>query len=273
MMGMISSESWTDTIVPPAVSPKRHDRDAAEPVTYETADEARGARGEGRNAAVERFAFPEISPFDDEPAAGRSPKAIWPKCDCTETKEACVELAKTLHARLPSDRAWVLAITSPSDGDGKTSLITALAPELAKTFAGVLAVDADFQQADLTARLSLVSDDSGDDAPLIYPTDFAGLSVAPMRIEQQERQSFEAAWLDTLRKDWPLTILDMASLRHPATASILGLCDGVCLVVRLGHTAHRAVARAITAIECCGAKFLGCVAVGEAEKEGLGVGN
>ena len=261
MMGTMSSESWTEATVPPVVLPAC-EAAAALPRAFSA------AAGESEDA-VERFAFPEVSSFDEKPAATKSPKAVWPKCDCTETKEACVELAKVILARLPSDRASLLAITSPCDGDGKTGLIAALAPELAKTVGGVLAVDADFQQADLTARLSLVSDDAGDDSLLIYPTDVAGLSVAPMLIANQERQSFEAAWLDALRKDWPLTILDTASLRHPATVSLLDLCDGVCLVVRLGHTARRAVASAIRTTKQCGAKFLGCVAV----EEGLGIGD
>ena len=53
----------------------------------------------------------------------------------------------------------ILAFSSPGDGDGKTSLLLSLAPELAKrTAAGVLAVDASFRKPDLTARLAISAD-------------------------------------------------------------------------------------------------------------------
>ena len=41
-------------------------------------------------------------------------------------------------------------------------------------------------------------------------------------------------------------------------------CDGVCLVVRLGHTPRRAVKEAARVISICGGQFLGCVVVGDA---------
>ena len=50
----------------------------------------------------------------------------------------------------------------------------------------------------------------------------------------------------------------------PETVSLLRHCDGVCLVVRLGHTARRAVAEAARVISACGGRLLGSVVVGEA---------
>ena len=62
-----------------------------------------------------------------------------------------MKLAEAIGRRLPADRPSVLALTSPGDGDGKTRVLTVLAPELARrTPGGVLAVDADFRKADLT---------------------------------------------------------------------------------------------------------------------------
>ena len=50
----------------------------------------------------------------------------------------------------------MVMFTSPGDGDGKTDLLMALAPELAKhTTGSVLVVDANFRKPDLTSRLSL----------------------------------------------------------------------------------------------------------------------
>ena len=54
------------------------------------------------------------------------------------------------------DRPTVVALTSPGDGDGKTSLLLALAPQLARRIAGgILVVDANFRKPDLTVRLGV----------------------------------------------------------------------------------------------------------------------
>ena len=72
----------------------------------------------------------------------------------------------------------------------------------------------------------------------------------------------DAAWVEQIREGWPLTLLDMASLEHAETVSLLRHCDGVCLVVRLGHTARRAVAEAGRVISASGGRLLGSVVVG-----------
>ena len=95
---------------------------------------------------------------------------------------------------------------------------------------------------------------------MVYPTDLAGLSVLPMPPGLQSHY-FNAAWVEETREKWPLTILDMASLEHAETVSLLGCCDGVCLVVRLGHTARRAVAESRQVIAAAGGKLFGTVVV------------
>jgi Mrp family chromosome partitioning ATPase len=211
-----------------------------------------------------RFAFPAIPHPREELLFDTSPRAIWPTCDCTEVARAGVKLANAVWNRLPLDRPSVLALTSPGDGDGKTTLAAILAPELAKrTPGGALAVDADFRKADLTSRLAIPAAMAPVGASLIYPTDRAGLSVLPMSY-QRECRGADAAWIEEMRENWPLTLLDMASLEHAETAPVLRHCDGVCLVVRLGHTARRAVSEAARVIAVCGGRLLGCVVVGEA---------
>jgi len=231
---------------------------------------------------VKKFAFPAIPPRQEELSIGANykgdspifadakigtvppPQAIWPKCDCTEVVQAGVKLAEAVCCRLPSTRPLVLALTSPGDGDGKTTLAEILAPELAKrTSGGTLAVDADFRKADLTARLVIPSTGVPFGSPLIYPTDMAGLSVLPMS-HRRECRGADGPWIEQMRESWPLVLLDMASLEHAETAPLLQYCDGVCLVVRLGHTARRAVAEAARVIAACGGRLLGCVVVGEA---------
>jgi hypothetical protein len=97
---------------------------------------------------------------------------------------------------------------------------------------------------------------------MIYPTDYAGLSVMPMT-HHRECRGAETDWIEDMRDTWPLTILDAGSLQHAETLPLLHCCDGVCLVVRLGHTARRAVVEAARVITQCGAQLFGCVLIGE----------
>ena len=56
-------------------------------------------------------------------------------------------------------------------------------------------------------------------------------------------------------------ILDAPSLAHAEAAPLARCCDGAYLVVRLGHTARRAVAEAARALRAKGGRLLGCLVV------------
>lgn len=269
----------------------------------------RGPGGPGGNL---QFAFPELPPTtvaqpssavpqkEMEPPTDGAPTAIWPECGRPATVRACAETAETIYQRLQPNSATILALTSPGDGDGKTSLMISLAPELAKfircterseTFlsdgegsytsgrspytGGVLAVDADFRKADLSSRLVLSTGAATDGSTaLIYPTNRPGLNVLPswggsctaipgatVQLSPQHRRRWNRDWFDDLRQRWPLVLLDTPSLEHAEAAPIMRYCDGVYLVVRLGHTARRAVAEAVLAIKARGGRLLGSVIV------------
>jgi hypothetical protein len=214
---------------------------------------------QGRTKPLGRFVFPAVPP-DDESECD-SLEAIWPECNGPEEVEAAGALAERLCQRLPRNRPAVLAITSPGDGDGKTRVISALAPELARRISGnVLAVDADFRKAGLTGLLRLAAGRTPGGPLMIYPTDIPGLSVLPHPPGFESRY-FDGAWIRATREDWGLTLLDMASLEHAEAVSLLPHCDGVCLVIRLGHTPRRAVAESRQVIAACGAKLLGTAVV------------
>ncbi len=219
---------------------------------------------DGRQAVqLGKFAFPAIGSQYGDAGIDELPYAAWPKCECTEAVRAGAKLAKAVRSRLPADRPSVVAVTSPGSGDGKTTLVEILAPELAKrTPGGTLAVDADFRKSDLTSRLGIAARNHGESS-LIYPTDVIGLNVLPMSPQRQGRGG-DAGWIEAMRERWPLTILDMASLEYAETAPLLRHCDGVCLVVRLGYTPRRAVKQAARLISVYGGRFLGCVVVGDA---------
>jgi Mrp family chromosome partitioning ATPase len=248
-----------DGNVPPVILPIGSPRVSG----WET-PQALSPGGDQRAMQLNKFSFPAIGAQPGEATLDELPYAIWPKCACTEAVQAGVRLAKAVRSRLPSNRPAVLALTSPGDGDGKTTLLEIMAPELARrTPGGALVVDADFRKSDLTARLEIPAARNSTGSSLIYPTDLAGLNVLPMSRQRQSRGA-DAGWINRMRENWPLTILDMASLRHAETAPVLRHCDGVCLVVRLGHTPRRAVKEAARIISICGGQLLGCMVVGDA---------
>ena len=214
--------------------------------------------------AVERFTFPVLP----EPGAdGPSPKAplvIWPECGVTETVRACAEAAHNILRQLSLDRTQVIAFSSPGDGDGKTSLVTVLSPELAKHAAGsILAIDANLRKPDLTAMLRGTANSPAGRRAMIYPTNLPRLSVLPApAVQGSPPRRLDPALDDELRQGWSLVLLDTPSLAHAEAASMAAGCDGVYLVVRLGHTARRAVADAARLIRASGSRLLGCVVVG-----------
>lgn len=73
--------------------------------------------------------------------------------------------------------------------------------------------------------------------------------------------TFDAV-LDGLKCRFPLVLLDSPSLAHPGVARMGSYCDGVCLVVRAGHTPYRAVHDAANVIEAAGGRRWGCIVIG-----------
>ena len=211
---------------------------------------------------VERFAFPELPDLRERSPAPDSPKVVWPECNDTETARACAETADGILHQLSLERPTVAAFTSPGDGDGKTSLLIALAPQLAKRIAGgMLVVDANFCKPDLTARLNMPPGETPARPALIYPTNLPRLNVLPAlrcrggSTTATPTHSCTATpikpagpWIEELREGWSLVLLDTASLAHSEVTPLARCCDGVYLVVRLGHTTRRAVAEAFVRI-------------------------
>lgn len=212
---------------------------------------------------VERFTFPELSePRRDVPAP-EGPLVTWPECDATETASACADAAQRILRQLSPDRPRLVVFTSPDDGDGKTGVLIALAPELAKRTTGnILAVDANFHKPDLTARLNVPANNAIAQPALIYPTNLPRLSVLPApAVQGLQRRGLDSRQSEELREGWSLVLVDTASLVHPEVAPMTRGCDGVYLVVRLGHTARRAVAEAARLIRAAGGQLLGCLVV------------
>jgi Mrp family chromosome partitioning ATPase len=237
--------------------PSRTDRERAER-RGEGEKRPSGGRRSDVCADVERFTFPALpEPKPDMPLS-EAVKAMWPACGDTETCRACAAIAEAIIQQLTSHRSTVVAITSPGDGDGKTSLLISLAPQLAKRVTtSVLVLDTHFHKPDLTARLKLPPSGSASSTATIYPTQLPRLHVLPAAARPAK-----AAWFEDLRETWPLVLLDLPSLAHPEAAALASFCDCAYLVVRLGHTGRRAVADAARLIRDAGGRLLGSIVVG-----------
>ncbi len=214
-------------------------------------------------SAVERFTLPNLPAADGDTSATAAPLVTWPECAAAATRHACAEAAEDILRQLSLERTRMIALTSPGDGDGKTGVLIALAPELAaRTANSILVVDANFRKPDLTARLRVPADNTADCQALIYPTNLPRLSFlpAPAAARAQSR-GFDPFRCEELRQGWSLVLLDTPSLAYPEAAWMTRRCDGVYLVVRLGHTARRAVAEAAHVVRACGGRLLGCLVV------------
>ncbi len=204
---------------------------------------------------IKRFAFPEVS----EPSDGS--RVVWPKCPDIETEWACSETAEWIVRQLPPGRPAVIAVTSPVEGDGKTGVVAFLAPQLIRRIAGgVLVVDANSHHPSLSTRLVLPAEQAMAQSTLIYPTNLPRLNVLPAPTKPQP-QRLDRAWIEELREGWSLVLLDMPSMAHPEVAPLIACCDGAYLVVRLGYTPRRKIAKAARAIRGSGGQLLGCVVI------------
>lgn len=249
----------------------------------------RGLSIVGGHPTVARFAFPAVPECPEPLPPAESPVVVWPDRMTTATASACAETVERIVRQLwdggdragrSSDCPKVVAITSPGDGDGKTSLLLALAPVLAQRISGgTLVVDASYFKPDLTARLDMAERGRASGgrtaaAPatsqrkiLIYPTSVPRLNVLPMAAERFDPNRQDqcvkrlTSWIEELREGWPLVLLDMPSLEHAEASRLARCCDAVYLVVRLGHTARRAVAEAAGLLRASGSRLLGCVVV------------
>lgn len=222
-------------------------------------------------AATQRFVFPAVADSAEPEPKPESPKAAWPEYPDDTISRACKRAADAILQQLwsrvgdrgdVSGRPTIIAVTSPVDGDGKTSMLLGVAPFLARQMrSGILIVDANLRKPDLTAQLSLPPGKTPIWPPLVYPTNLPRLNVLPAPAKLSPR-NLDRGWLDDLREAWPLVMLDTASLANANVLRLVCGCDGIYLTVRLGHTSQRAVRRAARIIRGGGGRLLGCIVMG-----------
>jgi succinoglycan biosynthesis transport protein ExoP len=193
------------------------------------------------------------------------------------------ECARTtlISLLLPSedgDRPRVLVFTSPSPGDGKTTVACNLSIAMAEIGHKVLLIDGDLRRPRLhkvfnmanTWGLSdvLWSDTSLETFPMSHlarETEVSGLSllpggscsVTPTNLLYSPRMS---KLLGRLRMEFDMVMIDAPPMIHLADARVLGrLADGAILVIRAGQTTRESARFATQRFAEDGTRVLGIV--------------
>jgi len=238
-----------------------------------TLAEAEAATARAADAVLDELVQQE----NREPAQRSTPPGPAAPAQLSETRSTTPVriLAANILAQIPAREPVALMFTSPSDGEGKTELLTRLASAVAEqTSHAVLLVDGNLPQPDLTRRMAPRATGGLADAlarrmiwsEAVQPTSTPGLSILPagclalagQPLPPPERMG---RLLDEMKRTYRIVLIDTASLEHDAVARLAGACDGTYLVVRLGQTRRRALREAEQIVDGCGGQVLGCVVI------------
>lgn len=201
-----------------------------------------------------------------------------PMLSTVKRTDPMVEEYRRLRARLLYATAGVdhpvLLVTSPSPGEGKSSISANLAMAIAMAGREVILVDADLHQPSLH-RLFGVPNTRGLTNLLIYPTldigevlvetGMAGVRLlpsGPLPPNQAELLTLRMmrSRLEQLKGRAFIVIVDGPPVLAVSDASVLGaLCSGVLLVVRSGKTRKEPAQQAIELLKDVGQNILGVI--------------
>jgi succinoglycan biosynthesis transport protein ExoP len=168
-----------------------------------------------------------------------------------------------------------ILVTSPTAGEGKSTISANLSVALAQADHEVTLVDTDFHHPVIHERMNL-SNTHGLITLLARPsilfedtlqsTSVCGLSVItageniPPNASEILASKKMAATLEMLLKENGMVILDAPPVLPVADAKILApLVDGVILVVQPGHTTREAARQAVEALRQVKARIIGVV--------------
>jgi capsular exopolysaccharide synthesis family protein len=179
--------------------------------------------------------------------------------------------------------AKTLLITSPSPGDGKTTLASNLAIAMAQAGNRILLLDADFRKPsqhkifDLGKRAGLSSVLAGETKleEVIQPTAISGLDILPCGpipanpSEILNSQTF-ADLLEELKKRYDHVLLDSPPVMPVTDARILAAsCDATVLSLRAEKTTRKGAIYARDMLHSVGSHILGVVVNDVPRKKGI----
>jgi succinoglycan biosynthesis transport protein ExoP len=174
----------------------------------------------------------------------------------------------------PKEKARTLLITSPSAGDGKSTLVSNLAIAIARAGQKTIVVDADFRKPSQHTVFGVNHQEqcltrvfAGQIrlAEAIIPTDVKGLSLLTCGpgisnpAETINSRKF-ATLLQYLSRVYDRVLIDAPPVTLVTDAQILGaLCDFTILVLRVDKCSRKMAHRSIDALQGVGARLLGVV--------------
>ncbi|MFC3774289.1 polysaccharide biosynthesis tyrosine autokinase [Mycolicibacterium holsaticum] len=180
-----------------------------------------------------------------------------------------------------------IAVTSPSSGDGRTTVAIDLAAALAESGRSVVVVDGDLRGAELADRLGLDDQRRARALNRGVSTVIAGehalaeavigeipvgahaialLPAGPTASRPGEMWANDraTAMFEELARNFDYIVVDTPPLeRYADGANVAALCDGAVLLARIGSTTSSALRRAIQALQTANVALIGTVATFE----------
>ncbi|MDS1116002.1 polysaccharide biosynthesis tyrosine autokinase [Gordonia westfalica] len=180
---------------------------------------------------------------------------------------------------LPAKR---ILITSPGEGEGKTTTAINLAASLAETGASVVLVDADLRKPTVASRLGLSSSvglteclrDGLSPSDLAQPSAVDNLAVLPSgQIPPNPAELLgsrrASGAFDELARDYDFVVIDSPPVLPVTDACVLTQwSDGTIVVVRAGRTGRHELSSALVQLSKANAVILGSVLNGIARGAG-----
>ncbi len=174
----------------------------------------------------------------------------------------------------------VIQVTSPSPGDGKSTMVSNLATAIAQSGKSVILIDADFRKPRIhkifgvSADVGLVSVITGETKleSAIQNCQVPGLSILPCGPRPANPADlltsalFEDV-LDEVKKNYDFVLIDTPPLLAVSDPSAVApRVDGVILVIRLKKNDYPAALQATQRLAILGAKTLGVVVNGTVDQ-------
>jgi len=200
----------------------------------------------------------------------------------SDVAEAYRTLRTSIYFGTRNDPAKTLLVTSPSQGDGKSTTASNLAIAIAQAGRRTLIVDTDFRRPQLH-KIFEIKDETGLSSVLagretldkaIHQTGVKGLEILPCGpipsnpSEILNSDAF-AKLLMSLSSRYDMIVLDSPPVSPVTDARILGaICDATLLVLKTDKSTRKNATLSADALHSVGARLLGVVCNGVTRKKG-----
>ncbi|MDF2925317.1 MAG: tyrosine protein kinase [Paenibacillaceae bacterium] len=196
-----------------------------------------------------------------------------PASSAAETFRSLSTVLQHQHAKSQHPGCKVYLVTSPLEGEGKTTTISNLAVTYAQAGKKVLLIDCNLRNPRIADWFNLTPQSGVLDYLLHHVEPLSllhGTPIDSLKIIQAGRLRFDPAnaghldqleeLISALRSQFDIILVDTPPvLRYADAQMIADKCDGVILVVKYGQTKGELVRKARQSLEQVGATVLGVV--------------